>query len=100
MTEPHTVKFVLERDTVRAEFTCTAPVDADCRRGCAVECHAWSDGAACTHDTTDRGRCLLVEWLFESGTELESYTGPKRDALPSPVELEWNGEYVEWRYPS
>lgn len=98
----HTVKFDIDEHGVTATFSCAAPVNADCRRTCVIGCDASLEGYRCQHDIVDKGNCLLVQWIDDSGETIESYHGEPHPAVSGPVHLKWvpASEAVEWRYPS
>ena len=92
--EHHRVQWTIARWGVRGEVTCDAPAGAACRMGCPAGCDEWP----CGHDPEDQGRCLVIDWL-EADDFADSYAGIPEPLRDGPVELAWNGDGYEWRYP-
>ena len=100
VSEHHTIKITVEPEQVTGEFSCSAPVGADCRLGCGEQCAAWLNGDPCGHPRThDEGFCLPITWLQEDDTYwYESYDGTLTTARSGPIVTRWDGDYYVWTY--
>jgi hypothetical protein len=99
--------FLRPGDYVQTEFTCTAPVGAQCRMHC-ITCYA-EEREVCeceyrdpsrTPNLQDYGSCIVIPWLAEDAPE-ESYNGdsqPVRGPEPQPILEEWTGDNYQWDY--
>lgn len=92
---PHSIAWSIDRDSIVAKLTCTAPEGAPCRLTCPKGCPSWP----CAHDLIDEGHCNGVEWIDATGA-VDSWGGifekPLKDG---PIYLWWDGDCWLWRYP-
>ena len=101
ISRDHTIKITVESELVTGEFSCSAPVGADCRLGCGEQCAAWLNGDPCGHDRThDEGFCLPITWLQEEDVAwYELYDGTLTEARSGPIVTRWDGDYYVWTHP-
>lgn len=97
-----------EHHHVHTEFTCTAPVGAQCRMHCktcydeqleACQCSIWGGGSRMPN-MQDFGSCLAITWLSNDAPE-ECYEGtrePVRGPEPQPITVLWNSDNCGWEY--
>jgi hypothetical protein len=96
MTTNHTLKVVLDRDTVCLSVICHENDGAFCRRGCAYGC----EDSCVDPDSHIKplNFCLADEWISADNNMAECYAG--KDELPlhngMRIDLSWTGEYYEW----
>lgn len=97
-------KFHAIRD---GRFVCTAPDDAPCRNYPDCGCEVWDpdlhgEVPAPGHEAVPQPQCWRDPWINDVGLH-DSYD---LDAAPvsddewpnGPVETEWHGDYLTWRY--
>jgi hypothetical protein len=90
----HSVKWVIDDDSIYGNLTCNAPEGSPCRCSCLEGC-----ADICDHEEGDVGHCLAVEWIDAAGHLSEAHTGKDQPLADGPVHVEWDGDDWLWTYP-
>lgn len=93
----HTLKVVLDRDTVCLSIVCHEPDGATCRRACQKGCEDFCANPA--EHIKPTNYCLAKEWIDADNNMAECYAGggdelPLHDGML--INVDWTGDYYEW----
>jgi hypothetical protein len=92
----HSLRVVLDRDTVCLSVVCNEADGTNCRSSCVVGC----EGVCTDPDEHIRpiDHCLAAEWVTLEGCASQNYAGGDGLALHDgmPINLTWNGDTYEW----
>jgi hypothetical protein len=90
----HSVAWVLNDEWLDGIVTCHAGEGADCRLDCPEGCAEW-DILTHDHALRDSGRCLVVEWIENTGV-METHTGTHAP-VDGFIEVAYDDGY-SWSY--
>jgi hypothetical protein len=87
-TNPHTVTFILESDTITSKFNCAAAPTADCHFYRDCDCgYACEDHAPVRHD-----ECWMQSW-FDSLMAVEELHSLEQPFTLAAVPISWETQY-------